>query len=180
LFTKFKIKGLDNKLKFGKGCTIRNTNIQIYGNNNFISFGNNVKVYEKLKILIESNNCTLYIGNNTTIGSAKIQLGEKKTKVLIGEDCMLSREITINTSDFHSVLDLESNKRINFAKDVTIGSHVWIGNGVYILKGAIINNNSIIAAKSVVPGKVFENNVVIGGVPAKIIRTGINWDRKIL
>lgn len=180
LFAKFQIKGSHNKMSFGAGCTLRKTNIQIFGNNNLIIFEDNVKAYESLNILIESNNCIVKIEKGATIGSAKIQLGEKDTKVLIGTDCMLSRDITINTSDFHSMIDINSNIRINPARNVKIGNHVWIGNGAYINKGAIINENSVIAAKSVVPGKEFENNALIGGVPAKVIKSGINWNRKIL
>lgn len=180
LFAKFKIKGINNSMSFGSGCTLRHTNIEISGNNNKILFANNVKVYENLKILIESSNCIINIENYVTIGSAKIQLGERETQVSIGTDCMLSREITINTSDFHSLIDLNQNVRINPAKNVKIGNHVWIGNGVYINKGAFINDDSIVAAKSVVPGKHFEKNSLIGGVPAKLIKSDVTWDRKII
>lgn len=180
LFAKFDIKGQNNSISLGKGCTLRKTTIEISGSNNSVTFADNVKVYESLKILIESNNCVVKIENGATIGSAKIQLGEKETKVIIGEDSMLSRDIVINTSDFHSIIDINSNVRINPAKDVKIGKHVWIGNGVYINKGAFIEDNCIVAAKSVVPGKDFEINSLIGGVPAKLIKTGINWDRKII
>jgi acetyltransferase-like isoleucine patch superfamily enzyme len=178
LFARLQIKGMHNEMSFGSGCTMRKTTIQVRGNNNKIIFANNVKVYENLKILIESNNCVVKIEKSTTIGSAKIQLGEKETKVTIGADCMLSRDI--NTSDFHSMIDANLNVRINPAKDVKIGNHVWIGNGVYINKGAMLDDDTIVAAKSVVPGKNFEKNSLIGGVPAKIIKSGINWDRKII
>ena len=180
LFAKFQIIGKHNTISFGAECTIRNTKIEIIGSNNKIILADNVKAYEGLNILIESSDCVLKIGKGATIGSAKIQLGEKETNVFIGEDCMLSRDITINTSDFHSIIDVNSGSRINPARDVRIENHVWIGNGAYINKGAIINENAIIAARSVIPGKEFENNALIGGVPAKTIKLGINWKRKII
>ncbi|UBB91028.1 hypothetical protein J4771_06535 [Candidatus Kaistella beijingensis] len=52
---------------------------------------------------------------------------------------------------------------------VIIGENVWIGNNVTILKNTEIGNNSIVAAGAVVGG-VFPENVIIGGVPAKIIK----------
>jgi len=180
LLAKIQIKGKFNIIVLGNGCTLRNTKIEIIGSNNKIILADNVKAYEGLNILIESSDCVLKIGKGATIGSAKIQLGEKETNVFIGEDCMLSRDITINTSDFHSIIDVNSGSRINPARDVRIENHVWIGNGVYINKGAIINENAIIAARSVVPGKEFENNALIGGLPAKTIKLGINWMRKIV
>lgn len=180
LFAKFKMNGNNNKMSFGSGCTLRKLNIEVSGNNNEISFADDVKVYESLKILIESNNCKINIEKGVTIGSAKIQCGEKNTKVTIGEDSMLSGEITINTSDFHSVIDINLKSRINPAKDVRIGKHVWIGSGVYINKGAFIDDDSIVAAKSVVPGKDFAKHSMIGGVPAKLIKSDVTWDRKII
>jgi acetyltransferase-like isoleucine patch superfamily enzyme len=180
LFCRFSVKGNNNQLITGYSCTIRSANIEIIGQHNKIIFGDRVKVYEGIKILIEGDNCEVRINNKTTIGSLKIQLGEKNTKVIIGEDCMVSRDITINTSDFHSIIDLKNNTRINQAKNVLIGNHVWIGNGVYVNKGAQIGNNIVIGARSVVTSKSFEDNSLIGGIPAKLIRNDITWDRKIL
>jgi len=77
-------------------------------------------------------------------------------------------------ADFHSVdtVDTQGKKRgsgIEKNKDVTIGKNVWIGAQCIILKGAQIGNNSVIAAGSIVNGPIPEN-VIAGGVPAKVIR----------
>ena len=50
-----------------------------------------------------------------------------------------------------------------------IGENVWIGSNATIVPGVTIENGSIIAAGSVVTKNVPEN-VVVGGVPAKIIK----------
>ncbi|CAM4364096.1 hypothetical protein [Gillisia limnaea] len=52
---------------------------------------------------------------------------------------------------------------------VIVGKNVWIGNNVTILKNSNIGENSIVATGAVVAG-VFPSNVIIGGVPAKIIK----------
>ena len=52
---------------------------------------------------------------------------------------------------------------------VVIADNVWIGERVTILKGTRIGENSVVAAGAVVSGE-FPANVVIGGVPAKVIR----------
>jgi serine O-acetyltransferase len=51
-----------------------------------------------------------------------------------------------------------------------VGSDVWIGPGVRILGDVTIGRNSIIGANAVVVRDVPDNSVV-GGVPAKLIRT---------
>ena len=53
---------------------------------------------------------------------------------------------------------------------VTIKKNVWIGMGAMICPGVTIGENSVVAAGAVVTKDV-PDNVVVGGVPAKIIKT---------
>ena len=50
-----------------------------------------------------------------------------------------------------------------------IGSNCWIGAKATILDGVHIGDGCIVAAGAVVT-KSFPDNVIIGGVPAKIIK----------
>lgn len=177
LLSRIIIKGQDNHIILGDDVKIANTKISIFGSNNRLHLQDGVKIYEECEFLIEGNNCEIFIGNKTTIGSANIFCGESNTKILIGENCMLSRSINIDTSDFHSIIDLISRKRINPPKNVLIGNKVWIGFNTTISKGAIIGQNSIIASRALVGGKEFPSNVIVAGIPAKIIKENITWSR---
>ena len=53
--------------------------------------------------------------------------------------------------------------------ELKVGCNCWIGAKVTILDGARVGNGCIIAAGAVVRGE-FPDNVIIGGVPAKIIK----------
>ncbi|TNE80899.1 MAG: acyltransferase [Bacteroidetes bacterium] len=150
------------------------------GENNSVVFNKSIAVYNGLKILIEGNDCMLSIGDGTTIGQAVIQFGESNTRVEIGTDSMLSRNIRINTSDFHSIIDLGNGQRINPPQNVIIGNHCWVGNGVYINKGALIGDNSVIAASSVITKGSFDNNSIIAGIPGKVVKRNITWVREKL
>lgn len=50
-----------------------------------------------------------------------------------------------------------------------IGNDCWIGAKATILDGTVIGNHCIVAAGAVVKG-TYPDNVIIGGVPAKIIK----------
>ena len=51
-----------------------------------------------------------------------------------------------------------------------LGRNVWVGSNATILQGVTIGDNAIIAAGAVVTKNVAANTVV-GGVPAKFIKS---------
>jgi acetyltransferase-like isoleucine patch superfamily enzyme len=90
---------------------------------------------------------------------------------------MFAYDIDVRSGDSHSVIDAKTSKRFNFAKNVSIGNHVWVAAHVVILKGVEIPDDSIIATGSIVTKSFFENSILIGGNPAKNIKSGVSWLR---
>lgn len=134
--------------------------------------------YQRARILAGCGN-TIEIGACTTIGEACFYLSRTKhTKVKIGQDCMLSSGIIIRTSDGHKISDKDGNM-INPPQDVIISDHVWVGARSMILKGTEIPSNCIVGACTLVNKKFKEENCIIAGVPAKIVKRNINWDRNL-
>jgi acetyltransferase-like isoleucine patch superfamily enzyme len=169
------IKGNNNKIIIGKKSSLRDVKICIKGNNHTLCLGQNVVFSGEL--WFEDENCTIQIGENSTVEWAHIAVTEPNNKIAIGNDCMLSNEIQIRTGDSHSILNNLTGQRINFAKNVFIGEHVWIGARAIILKGVSIGNNSIIGTASVVTKNV-EANSIAAGNPAQIIKNNVIWNRK--
>lgn len=95
-------------------------------------------------------------------------------KVEIGKDFLCAWNIFISDSDWHQISGQ------NHQADVVIGNHVWIANSNNILKGSIIGNNCIVASNSKIINKGFPDNVLIGGIPPKILKMNIEWKRDIL
>ncbi|MBJ6958659.1 acyltransferase, partial [Vibrio cholerae] len=73
---------------------------------------------------------------------------ESDTTLIIGSECMFSRNVKLMTSDGHDIL--RDGKRINPAKSIYIGSHVWLADNVTILKGVSIGSGSIVGINSTV------------------------------
>jgi len=175
-----KVIGNNNTITIHPNCRLKNTKITIMGSNNQVTLGEKVMVYESASFDVEGSNTSVDIGKYTTIGSANFMIGESDTKINIGEDCMFSRNIILSTSDYHSIISLETNERINPPKDIIIKNHVWIGYNAYISKGASIGNNCVVASNAYVGGKKFEDHTILGGFPAKHLKDNINWSREKL
>ena len=76
----------------------------------------------------------------------------------------------------HPLDPVERISGSEYGKPVTIGDNVWIGGRAIINPGVTIGDNAVIASGAVVTKDV-PNNVVVGGNPAKIIKTKIIFER---
>jgi len=175
--SKLHITGDGNIIHISPSSKLINQTIFIKKNNNKLFISDNSKMSGFLEF-IGSNN-ELFIGKNTEIGNAKFFIAEQK-KVYIGDECLLSWGIIFRTSDMHSIFDEKTKKRINYGKDIIIGNKVWMSSEVLLLKGAQVLDNSIIGTRSVVSNVFDVSGVIIAGVPAKIIKKNICWDKRFL
>lgn len=174
-YFKKNINGTQNNVII-KDNVFNKSRIKIIGNNNRIFIGKNCSLKE-CTLWIEDNENSIIVNNNSSI-EYNTQLATVEGKnIIIGEDCMLSSNIIIRTTDSHSITDL-NGRRINFGGNVTIGKHVWIGNNVTINKNVTIGNNNIISSNSLVTKNFLQENCIIGGIPSFIIKEKINWLRE--
>lgn len=117
-----------------------------------------------------------FVGRGSTTNGAYAIVSGASRSIIIGDDCMLADGIHISTHDQHAVIDLKENLQINSARSVLIEPHVWVGRMSSISKGATVGLGSIIGAHSLVTSRV-ERMTSVGGVPARLIRRDVTWDR---
>ena len=80
-------------------------------------------------------------------------------------------------SDGHSIYNNKTKELINRTKNpVIIGDHCWFGLKCTILKNSLIPNNTVIGTSSVVSGNYTEENTIIAGIPARVVKKNINWN----
>ena len=153
--------------------------IEIWGNGNLIDIDPSVSSFHGEISIGEASspahNCTIKIGANSFAAGVHIALREDESSVTIGKECMFSWNINIWNTDFHAIYDEKTKNCLNLGKQIIIGHHVWLGNGVYILKNTEIASNSVVGANAVVSNKFTEENVILAGIPAKVVKRGINW-----
>lgn len=87
--------------------------------------------------------------------------------VSIGNDCVISSEVSLITHD-HSINKVTKEGSNLFGK-IVIGNNCFIGQRSILLYGVELADNIIVASGSVVTKSFLENNIIIGGNPAKVI-----------
>lgn len=125
------------------------------------------KIHTGCRIVIDE-------GASLEVGNAQIGAHGMITcfnHIKIGNHVFIGENATIRDSDNHRIL----NAPRAVTEPIIIGDHVWIGINTILLKGATIGSGSVIAAGSVVTRSIPEH-VLAGGVPAKVIREGVEWE----
>ena len=109
------------------------------------------------------------IGNNVGIGEFAYLGGAGGLE--IGDDCIVGQYLSCHPEN-HVATDLNTPIRFQGVtrKGIKIGKNCWIGSKVTILDGVEVGDGCIIAAGAVL-AKSFPQNVIIGGVPAKVLKS---------
>ena len=114
------------------------------------------------------------IGEDFSIRSGHI-ISDYNTSVTIGNDCMFSANINIKTTDGHIIYNRDKKEFVK-PRSIKVGNHVWMGAGSTLMKGSIIPDNSIVGYSAVVTKPFEEKYSVYAGNPAKLVKSGINWN----
>ncbi|MCC5916111.1 MAG: acyltransferase [Cryomorphaceae bacterium] len=138
-----------------------------------ITLGNNVSIGAYSRVVVSTS--LNHIGEHITIGN-NVGIGEYAYLggaggLTIDDDCIVGQYLSCHPEN-HVADDLETPIRFQGVtrKGIYIGKNCWIGSKVTILDGVQIGDGCIIAAGAVV-NKSFPANSIIGGVPAKILKT---------
>lgn len=117
------------------------------------------------------------LGNNVKIYGT-MHYGSEPWIISIGDDVYLTNNICFITHDGGTLLFRKHIPDLEITKPITIGSNVYIGVNVTILPGVHIGNNVIVGACSLIT-KDIPDNVVVGGNPAKILKSTDEYFEKI-
>ncbi len=94
----------------------------------------------------------------------------------IGENVFIAPGVVISAATY----PLDAQRRVSRhfqSHPITIGDCVWIGANATILTGVTIGKNAVIAAGAVVTHDV-PANTLVGGVPARVIKTITQSEQK--
>lgn len=107
------------------------------------------------------------------------RFGSEPFLIEIGDNVTITRGVSFVNHDGGVALFRKEYPGLNVFGKITIGNNVFIGINSIILPGVTVGDNVVIGAGSVV-NKDVPSNVVVAGVPARIIKTIEEYKEKSL
>lgn len=134
--------------------------------------------------IVLGNDLTMAVGTAVVADGATVTIGNgffcnadcniyASRDITIGNHCLFGWNVELNTTDGHRIV-YDGNEKLHDGP-ITLGSHVWlasytrVGKSVYIADGCVAAQMSLVNKSHSVP------NTLVGGVPARDLKTNISW-----
>ena len=149
------------------------------------------ELYLKGRLVFKCNahigkDCFLYIGNDAycEFGDMACLGSDVKlictNKLVLGNWAGIGYESQISDTNYHPMKNTETDDYYPMSNPIYIGDHNAISNRVSILPGTKTPEHCVVASNSVcnMDYTTFGNNILIGGIPAKLIKNNYarDWD----
>jgi acetyltransferase-like isoleucine patch superfamily enzyme len=111
------------------------------------------------------------IGDNVNIGCQTVIASTSPGVIVIGNNCLIAPHCYFRNAN-HEFLpgDTPIKKQGKIIEDILIGDNCWLAERVTILPGVKLDSGCVVGAGAVVT-KSFGSGMVLGGIPAKILKT---------
>ena len=118
---KIKIIGDNNRIEVSEDSLLLDCNVFIKGNNNRVIIDNNF-IGKHVEFWIQDDDNLIEIKERVSIGGKTHFAATEGKTISIGEKTLFASDIVIRTGDSHSIIDMESNQRINYANNVRVSN----------------------------------------------------------
>jgi acetyltransferase-like isoleucine patch superfamily enzyme len=179
------IHGLDNTVilneSIGNGFahisiqgTVRRCKV-VVGKRNHITSNLSIHFYagggrspENSQITIGDDN--IFNGNVSIIGGT-----HNDTVVSIGNENLFADNINISGAVDHLIYDVNTKEKLSQEVGVMLEDRIWVCSEARILNKSQVSSDTIVAARALVNKEFKQNNVLISGVPARVVRSNVMW-----
>lgn len=135
----------------------------------YAQFGKDIFIYVKENAILEFGDMTGVASQGKIICTHYIMFN---TYARVGSECQI-----IDT-DFHQMINTDTGEMYPISQPIKIGSYNYVGRWSSIMKGTITPNYCTIASNTLCNKDYtsYGNNVLIGGIPAKLLKENISRD----
>ena len=161
----------------GPGRAVRGT-LRLCGHHSLVLLGasSHAPITMNLEVMGEGN--AFVLAQHATTWGSNFTLGGKGRLMALGEHAMLAIQTAVLNHDLHPMFFLsEPTQVINPPRDQLLFPHVWLARQVQVVK-ADMGYGAIAGTMSLVNRDVHPCTLV-GGIPARVLRTGVSFDRSL-
>lgn len=108
------------------------------------------------------------VGADTWVGTGSRIIATSRASVVIGARCDIAPDVLFVVGT-HDLGPMYRRAGSGASRSIVVGSGTWVGTRATFIAGASVGSGCVIAAGSVVTG-TFPDNVMLGGVPAAVVR----------
>lgn len=112
----------------------------------------------------------VYVGKNSHINHSCCIWAGERAKIILGDNLLMGPGVCIFAGNHGTLKGQPMTFQERKEESVVIGDDVWLGAHSIITAGTHIANGVIVAAGAVVTRSITQENVIVAGVPAKVIR----------
>lgn len=124
--------------------------------------------------IVENYGTIIFKGYNLISDGTSLLI---RSKLTVGEETRVGFHSFIMDSDDHYTIDVERKVVSCNKKEISLGAYNWIANRTIIKKGVITPDYLIVASANALLTKDYTDKIppysVIGGAPARLLKTGI-------
>ncbi len=131
-----------------------------------IHAGKGIRVHPTASIRNPHN---VYIGNNSHINLNCCVWAGETSKIILGDNLLMGPCVQLHASRHGMELGTPMTFQPRDYADIEIGDDVWLCGGCVVTAGVKIANGVVVAANAVVTKSIEEENVIVGGIPAKVL-----------
>lgn len=134
-----------------------------------------------------STGCRVIVNNGGTLTFGdKVRINNQNTigcfnNIEVMSNASIGHQCQIFDTNFHHIINMESNRVLRSNGPVLIGNNVWLGNRITILHGVSLAPYTIVSSNSLVTKSFMEPYSIIGGIPSKVLKVGMKrlFDEKM-
>lgn len=166
-----------SQLKMGRNCIIENDTLVNALSQNGIILENNVTIAKGSTLIctgvVKNKGMGINIGSNSAVGANSYIGGQGGVK--IGRNVIMGPGVQIFSENHnYNLVDIPIRLQGENRKGVVINDNCWIGACSIILDGVELKEGTVVAAGSVVTKSILDTNMIVAGIPAKIVRSRLS------
>ena len=134
-----------------------------------VCFERRAKIWAPLEIRPIGAAGSISIGNQAFINSGVRLACCRPATIRIGRGVRIGPRVLFETVNHHLTADARGERAVN-AEGILLEDRVWVGAAAVIFPGVTIGHDAVVAAGAVVTKDV-PPSILVGGVPARFIRS---------